>query len=500
MAVTVPRIRFVRALVLVAVLGGVAWLAPHVRHRWIQAVITYDATPTDPIELGAANGAGLVPAERVRVILIDGLAATQANRMTSWRGVCERGTRLTVDVGFPTVSLPVEAALWSGLTQQQTGIVFRSDMPLDPPLRGIPSQVAGSRAVAEDHGWIVRSLGFSQVEPGAEPDHPAKDRDPAVWRGQWLAHAQEAVTSDARLAFVHILRVDTAGHRTGADSPAYAVAAGSADAIVGMLVAAQPDARWFLLSDHAHLPGGGHGGEERELREVEGCIAGPGIARVHGGPVHVVDVARALADSLGVRLAPAAPGRPLAAAMAAKLRPDQAVPVLPLGRGAAAVLILVVGLALAYMPRRWWLAPWWYVVGVAGFVAIHGEPTLSMPEIWAPAGRAMYLTWLPSLVPLAVTTWFGTGRAPIWRIVVAQLGLPVAAVAAAITASGAWPLLAGAHIAPVVPHFTAWLSPLSLIAAHGCAVVALAVLGKSALLAFGRPSPAETPSSEPAAG
>jgi len=498
--VTAPRIRFVRALVLAAVLGGIAWLAPHVRHRWIQAVITYDATPTEPVVLGPANGAGLVPAEHVRVILIDGLAAAQATRLPSWRAVCDRGTRLIVDVGFPTVSLPVEVALWSGLTQQQTGIVFRSDVPLDPPLRGIPAQVPGSHAVAEDHGWIVRSLGFAQVEPAAEPDHPAKDRDLDTWRGQWFVHARDAVASDAKLAFVHILRVDTAGHRAGADSPAYAVAAGSADAILGALVAEMPDARWFVLSDHAHLPGGGHGGEERELREVEGCIAGPGIARTHGGPVHVVDVARALADSLGVKLGPDARGRPLAAAMAAKLRPDQSVPVLPLGRGAAAVAILVVGLALAYMPRRWWLAPWWYVVGVAGFIAVHGEPTLSMPEIWAPAGRAMYVTWLPALALAAVTTWFGTGRVPIWRIVVAQLGLPIAAVAAAITASGAWPLLAGAHVAPVVPHFTAWLSPLSLIAAHGCAVFALAVLGKSALLAFGRPSPAETPRSEPAAG
>lgn len=489
-----------RALVLAAVLGGFAWLAPHMRHRWIEAVLSYDARPSEPVVLGAANGAGLVPSDRVRVVLIDGLAASQAKWLPSWRAVCDRGTRLVVDVGFPTVSLPVEAALWSGLTQQQSGIVFRSDVPLDPPLRGIPTQVPGSRAVAEDHGWIVRSLGFAQVEPAAEPDHPAKDRELATWRGLWLQRAHDAIASDAKLAFVHILRVDTAGHRTGRDSPLYAVAAGSADAILGTLVADAPDARWFVLSDHAHLPGGGHGGEERELREVEGCIAGPGIARTRGGPVHVVDIARALADSLGVRLDQNAKGRPLAAAMAAKLRPDQSVPVLPLGRGAAAVLILVVGLALAYMPRRWWLAPWWYVVGVAGFVAIYSEPTLSMPEIWAPAGRAMYLTWLPSLALLAVATWFGTGRAPMWRVVVAQLGLPFAAVAAAITASGAWPLLAGAHVAPVVPHFTAWLSPLVLIAAHGAAVVALAVLGKSALLAFGRPSPPETPRSEPAAG
>ena len=493
--------RFVRALVLAAALGAFAWLVPHVRHRWIQALITYDAVPSEPVVLPPATGAGLPPAERVRVILIDGLAREVAHDLPNWQAVCDRGARLVVDVGFPTVSLPVEVELWSGLTQQQTGIVFRSDQPLGPPLAGTPSQIAGSRAVAEDHGWIVRSLGFAQTEPAADPDHVAKDGDAVAWRGQWVAHARAAVTSDARLAFVHVLRVDTAGHRTGRDSPGYAVAAGSADAILGELVAAAPDARWFVVTDHAHLPGGGHGGEERELRQVEGCIAGPGVPRVHGGPVHVVDVARALAESTGATLDRNARGRPLGAALAAPLGRDQSVPVLPLGRGALALVMLVVGLALGYMPaRRWWLAPWWFGLGVAVFVAVHGEPTLSMPMVWAPAGRAMYVTWLPALALAAVTTWFGVGRVPPWRVVVAQLGLPLAAVAAAITASGAWPLLAGAHVAPVVPHFTAWLSPLALIAAHGAAAVALAVLGRSVRSAFGRPSRPETPRSEPAAG
>ncbi|HEY6035663.1 MAG TPA: alkaline phosphatase family protein, partial [Kofleriaceae bacterium] len=266
-----------RAVALAAVLGAAAWLVPHVRHRWIEALITYDAAPSEPVVLPPATGAGLPPAERVRVILIDGLAPELARTMASWQALCERGERLIVDVGFPTVSLPVETELWSGLTQQQTGIVFRSDQPLVPPLVGIPSQIAGSRAVAEDHGWIVRSLGFAEVEPAADPANPAKDADPEAWRAQWLVHARAAVESDARLAFVHVLRVDTAGHRTGRDSPGYAVAAGSADAILGALVAAAPEARWFALTDHSHRPGGGHGGEERELRQVEGCIAGPGV-------------------------------------------------------------------------------------------------------------------------------------------------------------------------------------------------------------------------------
>lgn len=488
------RGNLVRALLGVAVLLAFAWAAPRARHRWIQHVIHDDAAPSDPLRLMAMSRAPLTPASRVRVVLIDGLSASVAAKQIHLQAACARGLDLTVDVGFPTVSLPVETALWSGLTQQQSGYMFRSDTPLAPALVGIPSRVPGSIAIAEDHGWIVRSLGFAHTEPAADPADPAKDEAPDAWRGQWLPRARAAVASDSPLVFVHILRVDTAGHQGGRDSAQYWVAAGLADALLDGLMTQAPDARWFLLSDHGHLSTGGHGGAEVELRQVEGCIVGPGLVAKRGGPVHVVDVARAIADSLGVTLAPAAHGRPLDAAMMFPLRGEQAVPAVPLGHGALAWLMIALGVGSAYVARRAWLAPWWFVVACVALLVIRGEPTLSAPEIWAPSGRAMYVTWLPALALLAAVTWIGLGRTSLRRVVVGQLGLPFAAVAAAISASGAWPLLLGRAVAPVVPHFTAWLSPLILMAAHGAAVVALVVLARCARSAFGRPSPPETPS------
>ncbi|HEY1550137.1 MAG TPA: alkaline phosphatase family protein, partial [Kofleriaceae bacterium] len=343
-------------------LAAAWWTAPRVRHRVVRAATYDDATPSStPVPLRAGgSGAGLAPTDRVRVVLVDGLAAANTRDLPAWRAVCDRGLTLDVDVGFPTVSLPVEVALWTGLTQQQTGIVMRSDHPLVPPLaHGIPRDVAGSRAIAEDHGWIVRSLGFADVRPPADATDPAKDAEPAAWHAVWLSRALDAVTSDARLAFVHVLRVDTMGHRVGRASPAYAATAGEADAIVDTLVAAAPDARWFLLSDHGHLDDGGHGGEERELRRVQACIAGPGVTRGSGGPIHIVDIARALADSLGVTLDRRALGRPLAAALAAPLDGDQAVPAVPLRTGAIAIFLVVIGAAASYAAarRHWWLWP-----------------------------------------------------------------------------------------------------------------------------------------------
>jgi hypothetical protein len=491
---TVPRVALAAALLLAA------WVTPHLRHRVLHAVTSDDAHDGPSVRFPDspnAAGTGLAQTSRVRVVLIDGLSAANTRDLPAWRSVCDRGLTLEVDVGFPTVSLPVEVALWSGLTQQQTGIVMRSDRPLVPPLvGGIPARVPGSIAIAEDHGWIVRSLNFADTRPPADPSDPAKDADPVAWRKSWQARAHDAVVGDARLVFVHILRVDTIGHRVGRASPAYAATAGEADAIVADLVAAAPDARWFLLSDHGHLDAGGHGGEERELRVVEHCIAGPGIARGRGGPLHVVDIARALADSVGVAIDARSPGRPLTTALAAPLAGDQAVPSLPLGTGALAIFMLVVGAAASYVAaRRWWLWPWWFIAACVSLVAMRGLPTLSMQMVFAPEGRTMYLTWLPSLAVAAIATYIGSGRTTVARAAIAQLALPVATLAAVITACGAWPTLLGAAVAPVVPHYTAWLSALLLIVAHGSAAVALAVLGRTVRSAFGRRAPPETPHS-----
>ena len=470
--------RKIAAVIGVAVLGALAWELPQLRRTLIFDITRLDAEPREPAPLPGGSGPGLTRVARTRVVLIDGLTAATAETLPAWSAVCKRGITMTVEVGFPTVSLPVEVSLWTGLTQQQTGVVSRSDRPIVPPLdrKGIPAQVAGSWAVAENHGWIVRSLGFAKVEPAADPQAPAKDADAKAWDAQWEAHALAAVSSPAPLAFVHILRVDTAGHAHGLGAD-YDRIAHEADTILGTLVAADPDARWFVLSDHGHLPRGGHGGEEHAIRHVQGCIAGPGIAVARGELVHVVDLARAIADSTGATLDPASRGRPMSAALASPLSPDQGVPRTPLGAGALAIFVLVAGLgAAAWGVRRWWLAPWWFVLACASLIVVRGVPTLSTGMIYRPEGRDMYLTWLPALALAFASTWFGLARMSLARVVIAQLAVPFAAAAAALTVSGAWPAVFGAEVAPVVPVFTAWISPLLLLAAHGAAAVALAIV------------------------
>jgi hypothetical protein len=468
----------IAALITIAVLAALAWELPMVRRELIRDVTTADAEPAEPAPLPSGTGPGLGKTPRTRVVLIDGLTADMASELPHWTRVCSRGMTLTVEVGFPTISLPVELALWSGLTQQQSGVMFRSDHPLDPPLdrRGIPAQIAGSWAVAENHGWIVRSLGFSRVEPGRDPSDPVKDADAKAWEEQWQARAVAAVTSPAPLVFVHILRVDVAGHRHGLGAE-YEKVAHESDEILATLVALDPAARWFVLSDHGHLATGGHGGEEPTVRHVQGCIAGPGVAVARAELVHVVDVARAIADSTGATLVTASRGRPISVALAQPLAPNQGLPPMALHRGALAIFLLVAGLgAVSWGVRRWWLAPWWFVVACVTLVVVRGVPTLSTPMIYKPEGRDMYLTWLPALAIAFAATVIGLRRTTLGRVLVAQLALPIAATAAVLTVTGAWLSVFGADIAPVVPRYTAWMSPMLLMTAHGVAAVALGVL------------------------
>jgi hypothetical protein len=432
-------------------------------------------------------------------VLVDGGGAETARAMPTWDGLCRTGIDLEVDVGFPTVSMPVQLALWTGLTQQQTGVLFHAGKPLAAPWPGsIPAQVPGSIAVAESHPEIIGSMGFAISEPPLGPL-------PAGWESQWIDRALAAVMSPARLAFVHVLAVDAAGHRHGPESPAWDAAAGFSDHVLDRLLAAgrvtHPSALWIVLADHGHVAGGGHGGDERAIRQVRACVTAPGLGTARGGPIHIVDLARAISAALGTTLPAEARGRPFYGALAAPLAGDDAVPVLPLGRGALAILIMVVGFAVTAwgMQGRYGRGPWWFPAAALCLVIVHAVPSLSTPMIYKPAGRDMYLAFAPAIVALAAMAALALRRAPAERVVPALLGLPLAALAALLTATGAWPILFGGETTPIVPRWTGWASAVMVMAAQAMGVVAIALLATAVRPGSDRGGPPGTPRSAPAA-
>lgn len=412
------------------------------------------------------DGRAVSPAPRLRVVLIDGLGEEAARGLPALDALCARGLELRVDNGFPTVSLPVQHVLWTGRTQQQSGVQYRVEGLREPPPDALPVRVDDSIAVAESHRDIVHSFGFATTLPELEDE--AIEAPGSAWRTELFASAaQDAVASPARLVFVHVLAVDEAGHRSGADSEDYMKAVARADGLLGSWIEADPEptrTRWIVLSDHGHRDAGGHGGAEPWIRKVRACITGGpplGIEPPSGRPaeVHLVDLHRVLAESLGLDPAPDARGRSLDVAIATS-EPDATLPrVSTTGWVAAAILALLgmvaTGRAARGRPRAF---PWWYLAAYLCVVTLHGSITLSNPVVYPPLGLDMVVgTSLGSLVMLAA--WRELGRGEPLRFAVAQLALPWCLSAAALAACGAWGVLLGLRSGPpLIPVWTAHAS------------------------------------------
>ncbi len=426
------------------------------RRGFIRRFFIDGAVPEDrPIWTTARIGEGLEPVEHVRVVLLDGLSSKAAEALPSLSGICGSGQDLRLDVGFPTVSLPVQHALWTGLTQQQSGLQYHIGLLKAPPRGAMPPQV-DSIAVAESHPEIVHSFGFRSAAPDIPPDKAPVSE---TWRATEFAEAAlAAVRSPARLAFIHVLRIDEAGHSHGGASPEYAEAATWSDNFLATLFAARPadeQTVWVVLSDHGHRSLGGHGGAEPNIRLVRACVAG---GKVQSGQpqkmIHVIDLARVLADVLGAKLHPAAVGRPWQSALAEPARGATLPRPGPTRWLIASVIVLGGSLSLRTGPGqhvpwsirfRWlggvlagprWLGPslglGWLIVATLG-VAIHcGWPTLSNPAVYPPLGWDLLQGSIPGLLlllglaTLAMQRWDSGGVA-----VVRTVLLPWSAATAA---------------------------------------------------------------------
>jgi len=461
------------------------------------------AVPEDrPIWTTPVVGEGLQPAARLRVVLLDGLSSSVADHMPSLNGACGSGQELRIDVGFPTVSLPVQSALWTGLTQQQSGLQYHIGRLMAPPRGALPPQVE-SIAVAESHPEIVHSFGFRTALP-ADPTPRISD----AWRDtEFAAAALAAVRSSARLAFIHVLRIDEAGHAHGGASPEYAAAAKWSDEFLSTLLAASPadeQTVWVVLSDHGHRDAGGHGGAEPTIRLVRACVSGGKIQPGKQRLIHLIDLARALADVLDLHLLTAAVGRSWQAALADPARGATLPRPGPTRWLIASVIALAGSLSLRTGPGqhvpwsirfRWlggvlagprWLGPalglGWLLIALAGVVIHCGWPTLSNPAVYPPVGRDLLqgsvpgLMLLATLATLAMRRWDSSGVA-----VVRTVLLPWAAATSAALLMCRAPdaLLFGTP--PLMPWSTSLASTLLVQGRAACLVLAVLLLVRAGL-------------------
>lgn len=434
-----------------------------------------ELTQPDAVEPDAATA----PAPRVRVVLLDGLGRDSAERMPTLSRHCATGIDTAVDVGFPTVSLPVQHVLWTGRTQQQSGIQYRVERLETPPADALPVRVPGSMAIAESHRDIVHSFGFSHVEPPLDRD----DIEPkgSSWRtDEFDPIATAAIGSDAPLVFVHVLRIDEAGHSDGASSVAYADAAKAVDQLLAGWIAADPApgrTRWFVLADHGHRPAGGHGDAEPHVRIVQACIFGDlQAAEREEAPIHLVDVHRALADALGVPPGDDSTGRPLSFARMHADR-DATLPHAPSWRIALAAFVALAIVIVSAWGRRTWLReslPWPTVAMLVAIVVL-GRPSLSNPVVYPPLGTSVMVAALPGLLWLLVALVRARVHDEPLALLRSHMGAATAAVVGLAIVCGVPGALLGGP-PPLLPFVTGWLSMAISVLAAGFVTAAIAVL------------------------
>ncbi|HTM20671.1 MAG TPA: hypothetical protein VL172_09195, partial [Kofleriaceae bacterium] len=294
---------------------------------------------------------------------------------------------------------------------------------------------------------------------------------------------------------------DSVAHKAGRTSAQFRAAATWADHLLGELRAADRDAhpaggtRWFVLADHGHRAGGGHGDAEPAIRQVRACIEGgitPG-AFEPAGYLHLVDLSRALADSLGVALPAEAAGRPVPAALAAPVDRAATLPRAGALRWTVALALLLLAAAAAGVAARGRMGalPWWWPLAYLSLIWIELPPSLTTHMVYKPRGEIIWTAALPGLCLLALAAPLALRRLGAARALIALLALPAAlALAGLVLTGGATLGLRGEP--PLLPLWSGRTSVFLVLAATGALVAGLAVLASAVPSGTGRTTAGET--------
>jgi hypothetical protein len=228
---------------------------------------------------------------RAVVVVVDGLRQDDARRLGSIARVRAAGRCAVTDVGVPSVSRPVYAAISSGVEQARTGARNNDD---DTP-------------VAVDSLWErARAAGLRVTYRSELP-----------WWGQLFPRGFDAAlvlpTSHNLLAapftddltLVHPVYVDEASHDHGVGSAEQRAAVTRADRELSAALDGLDLTRDLVVvtADHGHRDAGGHGGPQPVITEVLTCFGGAGVRRdLHELRASTTDLAPTLAVLLGVAI------------------------------------------------------------------------------------------------------------------------------------------------------------------------------------------------------
>ncbi|NJN93826.1 MAG: hypothetical protein HC875_06920 [Anaerolineales bacterium] len=296
-------------LALAGIILGVAWWGK----AFIASIQNY-RSPLSQVEL--APPPPLAPTQtRVVMVLISGLGYDDSLllNLPALEQLKQAGATMAVQSTPPTYSQTAWATLITG-APAETNDAPPVDLPAEQlhPLevdtlfaRVHEAQLATALAGAAPWRRMVLR---NQLDYAFFAEAPGSEADAAI-----LEAALPLVENDAvALTLVHFTQLDWAGqHLGGAESAAYRQAALQVDAYLGQISRALDLNRSVLvvLSDHGHIPDGGHGGDEVEVIWQPLVIIGQGITPGIYSDIHQTDIAPTVATMLGLAAPAASQGR-----------------------------------------------------------------------------------------------------------------------------------------------------------------------------------------------
>ena len=222
---------------------------------------------------------------------IDGLRLDLATaaRMPHLRALMERGSTSRMTMAVPTISGPGWATLLTGASHAEHGVVdnrfIGSRLSAFPDLLSLAFFADPTRTTFAAAAWppLIDPAGVGPIIHPRDDQRRAERHRLVVRDGETYGYrTADAEIADVAVAglraagpdvsFVYFSDVDEAGHVYGAVSRQYVAAIGRVDAHLGRLLAvvehrARAGERWTVAvtTDHGHVDGGGHGGDEPEV-------------------------------------------------------------------------------------------------------------------------------------------------------------------------------------------------------------------------------------------
>jgi hypothetical protein len=261
--------------------------------------------------------AGPALAERVVIVLVDGLTLSASRAMPFLNDLRRRGGDADCRAGEPSLSLPGRAVLMTGAWQEVHGQLTN----FNPRRLTVEHLFQAAKKKGLRTAYAAGARARRLFEPYVDDNVPYRTLPDSHDFGDYAARLRRTVEADRRLLeekrpelyLLDISLMDQVGHGWGAASAEYARAARLVDDEIRGLAPGLDLSRSVLVvtADHGHLSRGGHGGGEPDVLAVPLVLAGDSIRAGSRTTAEQVDLAPTVAALLGTEIPASSQGRVL---------------------------------------------------------------------------------------------------------------------------------------------------------------------------------------------